>query len=427
MATHTPSLKKLENGLRILTIPMKDSLSTTIAVFVEAGSAYEDKANNGISHFLEHMCFKGTSKRPTAMDISMELESMGASYNAFTSRDMTGYHAKVAPRHFERAFDIVADMYLNPLLQPEEIEKEKGVIVEEINMYEDQPNAKVSEALEALLYKDQPAGWGIAGTKDNVRAMTRENFAAYRAKHYVASKTVIVIAGPVTPAQVVAHAKKYFAVLPLRPRASRIRTAPTLHDDRIAAIERKLDQTHFCIGFKTAPASSPERYALSMMSRVLGGGMSSRLFQVIRGQMGAAYYIGASNNFFATHGYGEVAGGLNHGKVHDVLKETMRQLALMRDEKVSPKELKRAQEFSIGNFLLSLESSSDFAFYYGDDEAALGKIERPEEVIKQLRAVTADQVRRIARKYIRQDNLYLSIIGPYGAQDAEKLKKLLVL
>ena len=188
----------LKNGLRVITVPMKDNPTVTVLVLVETGSKYETKAKNGISHFLEHMCFKGTAKRPTAQAISSELDGLGSSYNAFTSQEYTGYYAKSSANHFKKIFDVVSDIYLNSAFPAAEIEKEKGVIVEEINMYEDMPHRHVHDLFASLLYGDTPAGWNIAGTRDNVRAMKREDFVQYHQAHYVPKATTVIIAGKVS-------------------------------------------------------------------------------------------------------------------------------------------------------------------------------------------------------------------------------------
>ena len=424
---HHVHQKKLSNGLRVLLVPLPDALSVTAAVFVEAGTAYEHKENNGISHFLEHMCFKGTPSRPRPIDITAALEGMGASYNAFTGRDMTGYHVKVAPRYAERAFDIIADIYLHSMVPAHEIEKEKGVIIEEIRMYEDEPRAKVSETLEALLYGDQPAGWSIAGTPKNVTATTREAFMAYRAAHYVGLKTVVVIAGAIDVHKATQWVKKYFTVLP-RGTRNENSAATYVHAKPMAqAVHRQLDQTHFALGFHTVPLSDKRRFALSLLAKVLGSGMSSRLFQRVREDMGAAYYIGATQNFLKTHGYLEVYGGLNHQKVSEVLTAVSQELRQMKETLVSESELKRVKDYTAGKFMLSLETSDDLAFSYGQDLIETGKIETPSQAIARMRAVTATDIRRVAREFLTPERMNLAIIGPYQSKDAHALLALLAL
>ncbi len=209
----------LANGLRVVTVPMQDNPAVTVLVMVEAGSKYEEKTTNGISHFLEHMVFKGTPKRPKAIDISREFDGLGADSNAFTADEYTGYYAKVDPRHLDTALDIISDMYLNPLFEEAEITKEKGVIIEEIRMYRDRPERQVHEALGALMYGDQPAGWTVIGPEDNIRSFSRETFVAYREKHYVASATVVVVSGAIEEKEVVEKIGKLFSGISVAPKA----------------------------------------------------------------------------------------------------------------------------------------------------------------------------------------------------------------
>lgn len=425
---HRIHRKQLSNGLEILSIPMPDASSVTVSVLVAAGTAYETESNNGISHFLEHMCFKGTPTRPRPIDIAAELEGIGASYNAFTSRDLTGYYAKVAPKQFSRAFNIIADMYCNPLFQAEEIEKEKGVIIEEINMYEDEPREKVSEALDKALYGNQHAGWSVAGTKDVVRGVNRDSFISYRNAHYVPGKTKIIVAGACDPKHVVAYAEKYFSNLPVGRIIPRHKITYTSKKPTVHCIEKSLDQTHFALGFHAVPQMHPLQYHVSLLAKVLGSGLSSRLFQKIREEMGAAYYIGAGNNFFVTHGYTRFAGGVNHEKLPAVIDAVVDEISIIRNELVGDAELRRVKDFTTGRFMLSLDSSDDVAFYYGEQLVSKGEMHTPAEVVKKIQAVTPQQIRAAARKFFTPENAHLVFIGPHKksleAQFVKKLQKI---
>jgi predicted Zn-dependent peptidase len=408
----SPIKKILPNGLTVLVVPQKESPSVTVGVFVRAGAAYETKDNNGISHFLEHMCFKGTTRRPTPLAISAEFEQLGASYNAFTSRDLTGYYAKVAARSFEKILDLLADMYLNPLFSVEEIEKEKGVIVEEINMYEDEPRAKVSQILEATMYGDQPAGWDVAGVKKNIYATTRQTFVDYRALHYHAKKTIVVVAGNVDPRSAVAKVAEQFSDIAVTRHIAR--AASVVEDQkrsRVRVQSKPLDQTHLLFGIKAFPATHAQRYVLSMLSGVLGEGMSSRLFQKVREEMGAAYYVRSSSSLFATHGYLEIAAGVNQQKTNAVVGTIVDELRKMAGDGITEKELSRAQEHAIGTFALSLETSSDVGFFYGEQEVVLGKIRSPRAIIAAIRSVRTSDVRRLARKLFVDERVSVAAVG----------------
>ncbi|MFA6797568.1 MAG: pitrilysin family protein, partial [Candidatus Paceibacterota bacterium] len=240
--------KVLKNGLRIITIPMKDNPTATVLVLVEAGSKYEKKENNGISHFLEHMCFKGTTNRPTSMDISKELDGIGSHYNAFTSQEHTGYYAKADYKNIDKILDVVSDMYLNPVFPEQEIEKEKGVIIEEINMYLDLPKAVVQDEFFKLLYGDQPAGWNIAGPKENVKNMKRSDFIDYRSKHYVASSTTVVVAGKIKEADVFKKVTKLFKNIGKWKKEGKEKVIESQKAPQATVYYKDTDQTHLIIG-----------------------------------------------------------------------------------------------------------------------------------------------------------------------------------
>ncbi|MFA6494820.1 MAG: pitrilysin family protein [Candidatus Paceibacterota bacterium] len=420
MTTFPRPIKKVfTNGLTVLVVPQKESPSVTVGVFVRAGAAYETKDNNGISHFLEHMCFKGTTRRPTPLAISSEFEQLGASYNAFTSRDLTGYYGKVASRSFEKILDLLADMYLNPTFIAEEIEKEKGVIVEEINMYEDEPRAKVSQILDATMYGDQPAGWEVAGVKKNIFATTRETFTAYRGAHYHAQKTIVVVAGNVDVRSALKKVTEKFSSITQAPRAiPAARVIENQKRPRIAVHQKPLDQTHLLFGIKTFPASDKQRHTLAMLSGVLGEGMSSRLFQKVREEMGAAYYVRSNPSLFATHGYLEIAAGVNHQKTIPAVGAVMDELKKLLRDGVSEKELARTKEHAIGTFALSLETSSDIGFFYGEQEVVLRELRSPRAIMDAIRAVRSSDVRRLARELFVNQRLSLAVVGPHSTPEA---------
>lgn len=413
------------NSLRLILAPQKESPSVTVAVLVEAGSAYEDKKNNGISHFLEHMCFKGTKKRPTSMEISSALEGLGASYNAFTSRDMTGYYAKVAYPNFEKILDIISDMYLNPLFDEKEIEKEKGVIIEEINMYEDQPRSKASQKLEEVMYGDQPAGWDVAGLKENIRKIKKSDFIEYRNKHYHASKTIVVISGNINILTAKKLVSQYFREISKNKIIKSIKVKENQTKPKVILTNKKIDQSHLAIGVKSFSVSSQNKYPLMLLADILGGGMSSRLFHKIREQLGLAYYVGSSLSLFVTHGYLEIYAGVNNAMLNKALEAIIKEIKLILEKGVSDEELKRVKDHRIGTFLLSLETSSDLAFYFAEQEANLGQIETPKQVIQKIKSVTKEDVHRLAKRVFNNHSINLSIVGP--RQKEKEIQKIFSL
>ena len=404
--------KTYKNGLRVVTVPMKDNPTVTVLVLVGAGSDYERKKVNGITHFLEHMCFKGTIKRPTAKDISHELDALGAQYNAFTNHEMTGYYAKADAKKFRDIFEIISDIYLNSTFPEAEIEKEKGVIIEEINMYEDMPQRQMKDLFQEALYGDQPAGRNIAGTKENVRNMKREDFVKYKKEHYVAEGTVIIIAGNVTTAEVDKEVKKHFGGIHGGNKKGKVKTRVKQQKPNIALKYKKTDQTHFVLGFRSFDLFNKNNHILTVLGGILGAGMSSRLFIKLREEMGVAYYVSAYNNPALDHGSFQISAGVNNARLEEVIKEILKECFRLKNELVSQKELSKVKSYLIGNLKLSLESTDDLASFYGGQEIMKNKMETIEEKTKKINLVTAKQIKDIANKVFVNKNINLAIIGP---------------
>ena len=402
----------LENGLRIVLVPQASSLAATVLVLVEAGSKYETKDINGLFHFLEHMCFKGTVKRPRPIDIAGELDGMGASYNAFTSQEYTGYYAKVESRQLSRAMDLIADMYVNPVLKKEEIEKEKGVVVEEIHMYEDLPPRRVHDLFTQLVYGDQPAGWDITGSVNVVKSLTREAIVEYRSKHYVASATMIIVAGGFERSAVLEDIKKLFKDVPVASKQGKL----SVHEDQKAPAlflkHKESDQTHLVIGCRAFSVFDERKYILDVLCDVVGGGMSSRLFQKGREELGAAYYITASTDLLTDHGYIAVSAGVHHEKFLEVIQATIGELERLKNEPVDSKTRERAKEHLAGNLILRLETSDELAMFYGGQEILEREMETPQEILEKIQSVTGEEIRSLARELFVNDRLNLAVIGP---------------
>ena len=404
---------KLKNGLRVITVPMKDNQTVTVLVLVETGSKYETKAKNGISHFLEHMCFKGTLVRPSAHTISSELDRLGSQSNAFTGQEYTGYYAKSDSRHFKQVFDIVSDIYLNSTFPEAEIEKEKGVIVEEINMYEDMPQRRVQELFVGLLYGDQPAGWNIAGTRENVRAMTREDFVAYKKAHYVPSATTVIVSGNVKEKDVAKEIERVFGALKSAPKASKKETMSKQAKPAAVVQYKKTDQTHLVVGVRTFDTYDARNPVLAVLSTILGGGMSSRLFIKLREDLGVAYYVRAGQDSSTDHGFFEISAGVSNDRVQEVIKEILAECKKVSDEIVSKDEVEKAKEYILGNMKLELESSDAWAHFYGGQEVLRKKIQTVDDIEKKIRKVTAAQVQALAKEIFVDRNLNLAIVGPF--------------
>lgn len=405
--------KILPNGVRILLVPMPESLTTTVSVLVEAGSEYETKDNNGISHFLEHMCFKGTKKRPSARIISEELDGIGAHYNAFTGQEYTGYWAKANWRKTNKIVDVVSDIYLNPLFDEGEIEKEKGVIVEEINMYEDIPSRDIYDVFGALLYGDQPAGWNVLGRKELIRKFKREDFLAYREKRYIAPATVIIVAGRFDEKKMLARLHHYFADLPSRKKEKKPKVIERQSRPQVAVKYKKTDQAHLMIGFRALDIFDKRNRALDLAAAILGGGMSSRLFQRLREEMGVAYYVRADNDASIDHGVFEIAAGVDVSRVRDAVRAILDECRALRDGHIDESELKKAKDMVIGTMYLGLESSDHWANYYGMQEVLKKEIISPNEFAKRIRAITPREISAIVRKVFNDKNLNMAVVGPF--------------
>ena len=414
-AMHTKPIRTvLKNGMRVILLPEPQSLATTVMVLVEAGSKYETKAINGISHFLEHMCFKGTTKRPRAADIAWELDGLGAEYNAFTGQELTSYFAKARNEALEKILEIVADLYVNPQFDPNEIEKEKGVIVEEINMYEDLPPRKVQELFLELVYGDQPAGWNIAGSKETVRSITRDNFLKYRGEHYVPQATAVVVAGGFSDAErVLRLVEEQFGTLSAGAKSPKVGVIEKQEKPGELVFAKESDQTHLVLGFRAFDVFDERRFALELLADILGGSMGSRLFQKIREEMGAAYYVHAATDLYSDHGLIAMSAGVDHLKMRDVISAGLGEFARFRNETVTPEELERAKEHAIGSLILSLETSDQLGYFFGFQEALHMALRTPEEVADRIRAVRAEDIQALAWELFKNDRLNLAVIGPF--------------
>ncbi len=410
------NLTKLDNGLRVITVPMKDNPTVTVLVLVATGSKYETKKENGISHFLEHMCFKGTEKRPTAHDISAELDALGSQYNAFTSQEYTGYYAKSEARHFAQIFDVVSDVYLHSTFPEKEIEKEKGVIVEEINMYEDLPHRHVHDLFMSLLYGDQPAGWNIAGTRENVRAFTRENFVRYHDSHYVPEATVVIVAGQVVEEAVLTEVERVFGHKKRGSKGKKEKVIEQQTTPQLLLEFKQTDQTHIVLGVRTFDIYDKQNPVLTVLAALLGGGMSSRLFIKLREEMGAAYYVRSDNDAYTDHGVFTISAGVTNGRVTEVMEGILAECAKLRDEPVSAKELSKVKEYLSGTMKLELESSDAWASYYGGQAVLDRDMQSVEEIEREIRKVTAEEVQTMAQRIFQNQNLNGALIGPFKSE-----------
>lgn len=411
----------LPNGIRLVTIPMAENPSTTVLVMVGAGSKYETKNTSGISHFLEHMVFKGTPTRPKASDISREFDAIGADHNAFTSQEMTGYYAKAASRHLDTIVDVIADMCQNPLFDEEEIRKEKGVIIEELRMYKDLPQRHVHNILNHLLYGDQPAGWDIIGTEDTINSFTRQNFLDYRNAHYVAQATTVIVSGSFDDKTIEAKIAKAFSAVPKNTKHPKLPVKESQKAPAILTEKRDTDQTHLVIACRTFSINDPRVPVMSVLSTILGGGMSSRLFQKMRNELGICYYVRTSHDTYTDHGNLTISAGVDNKRVSIAVKEILAQCELLKTKAVDAQELKKAKDYIAGSMMLELETSDQRAQYAGLEEVIKGQIESPEEFIKKVSLVTASDVQKLANEVFVNNGLNLALVGKTMVSELEPI------
>ena len=415
--------KVLKNGLRIIVVPMKGSPSVTVMSLIEAGSKYETKKINGLSHFLEHMCFKGTLKRPKAIDISKEFDAMGAQNNAFTSKEFTGYWGKAHPKNTDKLIDLISDMYLHPTLPADDLEREKGVIIEELNMYEDLPNRIVHDVWDELLYGDQPAGWSIIGTRENIRIFNRNDFVNYRKSLYVSNATAILVAGDVDASDIFKKIEKAFAGIPVAKKKSKQKVLEKQTKPAIKIKYKDTDQTHLVLGVRAFDIYDKRTPALKLLATILGGGMSSRLFQKMREQLGICYYAKSFADQLTDHGVLMATAGVDSTRVEQGINGILEEFKKIRDEKIDAKELKKAKDYLIGNMYLGLESSDSLTEFYGMQEILNKKIQTPKEMEKEIEKITAGDIAKVAKSIIKNNRLNMAIVGKY--KDVGRFTKIL--
>ncbi|OGZ64091.1 MAG: hypothetical protein A3A98_03865 [Candidatus Staskawiczbacteria bacterium RIFCSPLOWO2_01_FULL_40_39] len=415
----------LKNKLRVLTVPMKNANSVTVLILVGTGSKYEKKDVNGISHFLEHMFFKGTKKRPNTLKISETLDMIGGEYNAFTSKEITGFWAKVDKKHTDIALDWISDMFLNSKFEAQELEREKGVVIEELNMYLDTPTAYVSELFEDLLYKDQPAGWRIVGEKENILNFNREKLLDYYKSHYSTENTVVCVAGAINSRQVEDKIGKYFNKLKISAAEPKLSVKEEQAKPEILIHHKTTDQTHFCLGVRAYDMFHPQKYALSLMAVILGGNMSSRLFISVRERNGLAYYIRSSVDATTDTGYLVTQAGIKNDSLEKAIGLILQEYRGLKNRKITPKELKKAKDYVKGTMALSLDATDTQASFYTAQEVMGEKVLTPQEKLKLIDKVTVHDIKKVAEDIFLPEKLNLAVIGPFDKKEKEKLEALL--
>jgi predicted Zn-dependent peptidase len=413
----------LDNGVRLITASMPQVASTTCFVFYAAGSRYETPDTNGIAHFSEHMFFKGTENRPTARDIGDEIDGIGGEFNAFTGKEYTGYYVKCAAEHRSIALDVLSDMLRHSLFAEEEIEREKGVIIEEMNMYFDTPRDFIGGVYDELIFGDQPLGWDIIGRKETVRNATRQTFLDYIGRWYKPSRMVVGVAGRLD-GDVRAEVERLFG--DLEPGQTVSPSAAKVLDNkepRVKVHTKQSDQAHLILGVPSIPLTHPDRYVTQVLATVLGGGMSSRLFTEVRERRGLAYYVYGVNHSYTDAGSLYSQAGVDINRIDEAVTTIATELKRVVDEPVPAEELDKAKNFAKGRFVLQLENPQGLLLFGLRREVLEGGVTEPEEVMAAIDAVTAEDVHRVAQEIIGAHGPNLALIGPFD--DAERFQKLL--
>lgn len=403
----------LPNGLRVVTIPLHDTQAVAVYVLTKVGSRYETRAINGVSHFIEHLMFKGTTKRPTTLDISKLLDGVGASYNAFTSKDCTGYYVKMNHEHTELALDVVSDMLQHSLFDPKEIERERGVIIEEIKMYDENPIMAIEDLFETAVFgSHHQLGWNIAGPQAVIRKVKRADILRYRDQYYHAGNMWVVIAGKLGP-HINQQIHQYFRTVKQKPRTPKFtpyRAAPSVP---VVLRTKELEQVQLGLGMRSFSYTDRRLPALQILSVILGGNMSARLFVEVREKRGLAYSISAAPNPYEDSGCFMVHAGLEKGRLGEALKVIIAELKKTKTTKVGAAELKQAKEYIRGKTILSLEDSDSLASWYGRQSLFHTKSKSPEESLARIAKVTAAEVQAVAKQLFKPANMKLALIGPY--------------
>ena len=417
----------LNNGLRIITVPVKNANSVTVLILVGTGSKYETKDINGISHFLEHMFFKGTVKCPNTLKISETLDSVGGEYNAFTSKEVTGFWAKVDKKHSDVALDWISDIFLNSKFAGEEIQREKGVIIEEVNMYLDTPTAYIGDLWEKLLYGDQQAGWMTIGEKENIMSFNRKKVLDYYNSHYSSSNVIVCVAGAVEPKKIEKEIEGYFKDIKKGLAGKKIKVKEVQQEPKVLLHNKKTDQTHFCLGVRAYDLFDKRKYALALLSIILGGNMSSRLFIKVRERNGLAYSIHTSADNATDTGYLVTQAGIDHKNLEKSIELILQEYKDLKNNKITEKELQKAKDYVKGTTSLSLDSSDVQASFYAVQELLEKNILTPEEKFKKIDKVSIDDIKKVAEDIFLPEKLNLAVIGPVEQKDSARLKKLLKL
>ncbi len=415
----------LPNGLEVVLVQAPNSPTTTVEVRVETGSKYESNKELGLSHCLEHMCFKGTQKRPSAAEVHKSFDELGAINNAFTGTEVTGYWAKASSKNVLKIIDLVSDIYLNTIFRKEDLEKEKGVVIEELNMYEDQPQSLVGELFDATMHGNQPAGLPILGNKKSISSFTVEDLYNYRSKHYVAGATTVIVAGQFDGKKVLSAIKDLFNKAPRSRKFGKKKTKIMHRGVRIVHKYKDTDQAHLVVGFRSFPYKDKRNRVVSLIRGILSSGMSSRLFHRLREELGICYYVSALNGPSTDHGEFGVVAGVDPKRIDVAVEAIMGEFKKLKKDLVSEEELKKVKTSLISKMYMSLETSNAVLDYFSNRSTFYGDLKMPTEIEKEILAVQPEDIRNMANELFTNKDTLLAVVSKNI--NKTKLKKALFL
>jgi predicted Zn-dependent peptidase len=406
-------LLDIGNNLKILSAQLSGTKSVTVLILVRTGSRYEDRKTNGVAHFAEHMFFKGTNKRPTALDISTLIDGIGGEFNAFTGKEYTGYFVKASAKHMDLVLDVLSDMLRHSKFEQEEIDRERGVIFEEIRMYLDTPIRYIYDLYEQLLYGDQPLGWDIVGTNDSLKAINRAQFLRFQDEYYNPENMLVSIAGGVSHSDIERVTSKYLGKLKNKKTVGFTKVKIDQKKPLVKISTKSTEQAHLALGVRGFPRGHKNHYIMALLNAILGASMSSRLFIQLRERRGLAYYVRGNNEEYHDAGSFSVTAGVPPKKIDDAIKVVLSEFAKLTKEKVGEKELKKTKEHIKGRLTLELEDSREVASLFGLQQLLEGRVRSSEEIFEKVDAITAGQIKAVAKEIFVSKNLNLAVIGPY--------------
>jgi predicted Zn-dependent peptidase len=423
---------KLSNGLQIITAPITGTKTVTALVMVATGSRFENKETSGLSHFLEHLFFKGTLKRPNTLAISSELDRVGGEFNAFTGKEYTGYYVKVEERQLGLALDVLSDILHNSKFETEEINREKGVIIEELNMYLDNPMTYMEDLFESCLYGDTPAGRDTIGTKDNILNFSRQDLLAYAGSQYSADKTIVCLSGSLK-STALELSQKYFSKFSGKNYRDKLKTNDAQNCARLKLHYKKTDQAHLSLGVRAFPFGHQDELTARVIAIMLGGTMSSRLFTELRERRGLAYYVRSHDEPYTDSGYLTTQAGVPLKQINEAIKIILTEYKKISRALVAAEELNRVKQCLIGRSALQLEASDNVASWYGrqiimlKEQGRAVKAQTPENYYARIKKITAADVGRVAKIIFKENKLNLAIIGPYKEKENKEFARMLRL